>query len=40
VDGRSFRAVATEVGADDCLAKPFRLADLVGKVTALALDTP
>jgi DNA-binding response OmpR family regulator len=37
VGGRNFRDVATELGAHDCLPKPFRLADLVGKVSALAL---
>jgi DNA-binding response OmpR family regulator len=39
VAGRSFRDVATELGADDCLSKPFRLADLIGKVNALAIAT-
>jgi len=40
VAGRNFRDVATELGADDCLSKPFRLADLVGKVSALAIAQP
>jgi DNA-binding response OmpR family regulator len=37
VSGRSFRDVASELGADDTLSKPFRVADLVGKVSALAI---
>jgi len=39
VGGRNFRDVATELGAHDCLSKPFRLADLVGKVNALAITS-
>jgi DNA-binding response OmpR family regulator len=37
VAGRNFRDVASELGADDTLSKPFRIADLVGKVSALAI---
>ncbi len=35
--GRDVFDLAKCAGADDCLAKPFRVADLVTKVTALAL---
>jgi len=37
VAGGGFHDAATKLGADDCLAKPFRLGDLIGKVTALAI---
>jgi DNA-binding response OmpR family regulator len=35
--GRDLFDLAKCAGADDCLAKPFRVADLITKVTALAL---
>lgn len=35
--GRELLDLAKCAGADDCLAKPFRIGDLVRKVTALAL---